>query len=84
MFKELTKWFSQKPKERKTRRSDDFDLQSPFFMLKVFPGVGGTAIQYSKYIEDNDELVFHLHIISEKDDLGEALSKIITFETLRS
>lgn len=85
MFNELVKFFSKNKKDiRKTKPVDEFDLQAPFFTLKVFSGIGGTAIQYSKYNEDIDEVVFHLHIISEKEELGEAISKIITFETLRS
>jgi hypothetical protein len=89
MFKKIINslydW-SNKPQSvnyRSRMAKDEFNLQTNFFTLKVHSGIGGTAIQYSKYNESEDDMIHHLHIIPDDADLCDALSKIITFESLR-
>lgn len=61
----------------------DIDLQSNSFRLKVYNASGGTIIETTKYDRKNDENRHSLHVVTDDKDLGDAISKIITMETLR-
>ena len=50
----------------------------------VYRANGGTIVEYNKYDERKDQHHCDLHIVQESENLGEALAKIITFESLKS
>jgi hypothetical protein len=50
----------------------------------VYRANGGTIVEYNKYDERKDQHHCDLHIVHEDENLGEALAKIITFESLKS
>jgi hypothetical protein len=51
--------------------------------FKVFRANGGTVVQTDYYDQKNDKDYNNLHVIVEGQDLGQELSKIITFESLK-
>lgn len=52
--------------------------------FSVFRANGGYIVQYSQYDRKTDRAEPKLHIITDDKDLGEELSKIISFEALRA
>ena len=50
----------------------------------VYRANGGTIVEYNKYDERKDQHHCDLHIVHEDENLGEALGKIVTFESLKS
>lgn len=52
--------------------------------FSVYKANGGFVIEYRLYDQHKDRNDNKLHIITEDQDLGEELGKIISFEALRS
>jgi len=50
----------------------------------VYRANGGTVVEITRYDRKKDENHCDLHIVHPDDNLGEALGKIITFESLKS
>ena len=50
----------------------------------VYRANGGMMVEYNKYDDRKDQHYCELHIIHPDQDLGEALGKIVTFESLKS
>ena len=50
----------------------------------VYRANGGMMVEYNRYDERKDQHFCELHIIHPDENLGEALSKIVTFESLKS
>ncbi len=48
----------------------------------VFPAVGGKVVQFTTYDPKTDRSMNNLYIVTDKEDLGEELSLIITKESL--
>lgn len=51
--------------------------------LSLHKANGGYVVQFSIYDRKKDERIRNLHLISSDEDMGDKLSKIITFEMLR-
>jgi len=49
----------------------------------IYPARGGLVVEYEQYNDSRDETDHALHIITSDQDIGDALSKIITIEQLR-
>ena len=50
----------------------------------VYRANGGMMVEYNRYDERKDQHHCELHIVHPDENLGEALSKIVTFESLKS
>jgi hypothetical protein len=50
----------------------------------VYRANGGMMVEYNRYDDRKDQHYCELHIIHPDENLGEALSKIVTFESLKS
>ena len=50
----------------------------------VYRANGGMMVEYNRYDDRKDQHHCELHIIHPDEDLGEALGKIVTFESLKS
>ena len=50
----------------------------------VYRANGGMMVEYNRYDDRKDQHYCELHIIHPDEDLGEALGKIVTFESLKS
>lgn len=62
---------------------EDMSLNSRKIQFSVVPGVGGVAIEVRQYDDRNGDWIITLHIVPEGDELSEAISRIITLESLR-
>jgi hypothetical protein len=49
----------------------------------VYRANGGMMVEYNRYDDRKDQHHCELHIIHPDQDLGEALGKIVTFESLK-
>ena len=67
-----------------TRGSEGAGLESRPMHLKVYRANGGTIVETCQYDRRKDENNTQLHVVTGDQDLGEALSKIITIESLRN
>ena len=63
--------------------SEGPNIQSQGFRLNIYSASGGTIIETTKYDRQKDDHRHSLHVITDDNDLGEELSKIITMESLR-
>ena len=50
----------------------------------VYRANGGIMVEYNRYDERKDQHHCELHIVHPDEDLGAALGKIVTFESLKS
>jgi len=50
----------------------------------VYRANGGMMVEYNRFDERKDQHHCELHIVHPDQDLGAALSKIVTFESLKS
>ena len=50
----------------------------------VYRANGGMMVEYNRYDDRKDQHYCELHIVHPDEDLGAALSKIVTFESLKS
>ena len=50
----------------------------------VYRANGGVLVEINRYDERKDQHHCELHIVHPDEDLGEALGKIVTFESLKS
>ena len=67
-------------------RSQDHDgshLDSQGFRLQVYKASGGIVIETHAYDEKKDRNNIGLYVITEDQDVGYELGKIITFENLK-
>lgn len=52
--------------------------------IQVHCATGGYILEFSRYDRKRDEHARNLHIITEQQDLGEAIAQVITVEMLRN
>ena len=50
----------------------------------VYRANGGMMVEYNRYDDRKDQHHCELHIVHPDEDLGAALGKIVTFESLKS
>ena len=50
----------------------------------VYRANGGMMVEYNRYDERKDQHHCELHIVHPDESLGDALGKIVTFESLKS
>lgn len=62
------------------RESDD--ICSEPISFKMFKAKGGWAIEFRQYDRKNDRSETSLHVINSDEDLGDKISKIITYEAM--
>jgi hypothetical protein len=90
-------WFDNKVQESWNRprateknqimvREDQSNLGSSRHRMNftVYRANGGTIVEYNRYDERKDQHHCDLHIVHEDENLGAALAKIVTFESLKS
>lgn len=52
--------------------------------LQIHAASGGYVLEFSRYDRKRDEHDRNLHIITEEQNLGEAIAQVITVEMLRN
>lgn len=89
-------WFAKKCKQAwEDSRKDDEpisnmlssvrerdDIASEPITFKMFKAKGGWAIEFRQYDRKNDRSETSLHVINNDEDLGDKISKIITYEAM--
>jgi hypothetical protein len=63
------------------RESDT--LRSDPINLKMYKANGGWAIEFYQYNRKTDNNDISLHVVNNGQDLGDTISKIITYEALK-
>ena len=66
-----------------TRGHDGSHLDSQGFRLQVYKASGGIVIETHAYDEKKDRNNIGLYVITEDQDVGYEIGKIITFENLK-
>lgn len=65
-------------------KSIDTDIDScDGYTLKVYPARGGRVIQYYKYDRQKDRANTSLYVISDAEDLGDAVKNIVVEQALQ-
>ena len=94
-MKWFNKWFAKKcqqawedyrkqPVETTLSVERSSKIESNGMNFTVYKASGGHIIEHRVYDRKTDRNNNSLHIITDDKDLGEEISKIITFESLRS
>ncbi len=52
--------------------------------FEVYRANGGTVVETRRYNRKNDDNIYELHVITDTQDLGQAIGQIITLEALKS
>ena len=65
------------------RNHDGSHLDSQGFRLQVYKASGGIVIETHAYDEKKDRSNIGLYVITEDQDVGHEIGKIITFENLK-
>jgi len=50
----------------------------------VYRANGGTIVETRRYNRKNDDNVYELHVITDTQDVGQEIGRIITMEALKS
>ena len=58
-------------------------LQSDGMRLQIYKASGGFVVETQSYDRRTDRNTTTMHVITEEQDLGEALGKIVMMEALR-
>jgi len=61
--------------------SDNIDADG--YTLRVYPARGGRVIQYHKYDRKTDRQNTSLYVISDSEDLGDAVKNIVVEQALQ-
>lgn len=52
--------------------------------FEVYRANGGTIVETRRHDRRSGDAIFELHIVTENEDLGQAIGRIITMEALKS
>ena len=96
-MKWFDKWFAKKCRYAWENRQDEpvgiaisstkmhsNSIEANGMNFSVYKASGGYIVEYRQYDRQRDRHDNKLHIVHEDQDLGRELSKIISFEALRS
>lgn len=72
------------PMHSSRRGNNSSEIESKGLILVVYRASGGHVIECRMYNKITDRHDNKLHIITDNNDLGEELGRIITYENLRS
>jgi len=67
-----------------TRDRQDIGSSRHRMNFTVYRANGGVLVEINRYDERKDQHHCELHIVHPDQDLGDALGKIVTFESLKS
>lgn len=59
------------------------DIDAEGYTLKVYPARGGRVVQYYKYDRKHDRANTSLYVISDSEDLGDAVKNIVVEQALQ-
>ena len=79
----LRNWLMDTVSEDKSVYVEEDRLQSEGIRLQVYKASGGYVVETRGYDRKTDRSHHTMHVITESEDLGERLGKIIMMEALR-
>ena len=59
------------------------DIDAECYTLRVYPARGGRVVQHHKYDRQNDRTRTSLYVISDNEDLGDAVKNIVVEQALQ-
>lgn len=63
---------------------DEPRISATGIKFEVYRANGGTIVETRRYNRKNDDTVYELHVITDTQDVGQAIGQIITLEALKS
>jgi hypothetical protein len=80
----LNNYDSAEPEQSKLSVGRSLGDHRDTMHFNICRATGGYIVEYNNYDRKRDEHTRNLHIITEDQDLGESISKIVTIEMLRN
>jgi hypothetical protein len=63
---------------------DEPRISATGIKFEVYRANGGTIVETRRYNRKNDDNIYELHVITDTQDVGQAIGQIITMESLKS
>ena len=87
MIKGLVNWsFKDDNRESDICIAEDREarISANGMKFEVYRANGGTVIETRRYNRKNDDTIYELHVVTDTQDVGQAIGQIITMEALKS
>jgi len=87
MIKGLVNWsFKDDNRESDICIAEDREarISANGMKFEVYRANGGTVVETRRYNRKNDDTIYELHVITDTQDVGQAIGQIITMEALKS
>ena len=87
MIKGLVNWsLREEPYEQDITVSEcqEARISATGIKFEVYRANGGTIVETRRYNRKNDDTIYELHVITDTQDVGQAIGQIITLESLKS
>jgi hypothetical protein len=65
-------------------RAEEPRISTTGIKFEVYRANGGTIVETRRYNRKNDDTIYELHVITDTQDVGQAIGQIITMESLKS
>ena len=65
-------------------RAEEPRISTTGIKFEVYRANGGTIVETRRYNRKNDDNVYELHVITDTQDVGQEIGRIITMEALKS
>ena len=65
-------------------RTEEPRISATGIKFEVYRANGGTIVETRRYNRKNDDTIYELHVITDTQDVGQAIGQIITIESLKS
>jgi hypothetical protein len=65
-------------------RAEEPRISTTGIKFEVYRANGGTIVETRRYNRKNDDTIYELHVITDTQDVGQAIGQIITVESLKS
>ena len=63
---------------------DEPRISTTGIKFEVYRANGGTIVETRRYNRKTDDNIYELHVITDTQDVGQAIGQIITLESLKS
>ena len=87
MIKGLITWSLKEDHSNDIVISDSHEeprISATGIKFEVYRANGGTIVETRRYNRKNDDTIYELHVITDTQDVGQAIGQIITMESLKS
>ena len=87
MIKGLITWSLKEDHSQDIVLSDSHEeprISATGIKFEVYRANGGTIVETRRYNRKNDDTIYELHVITDTQDVGQAIGQIITMESLKS